>query len=336
MSDASQHNGIKPTIDHYQSIVDRAHAEIEGVRSVYKWLAGSIGAIFATMLIALGILSSNTIEDITGRLDLKASELEQRVEQRIDNQFADKEIQALVEEKAIQRIDQVADKIIATNVDARINPLAKAVEANLENADKSVASLTEKVNLIRHSADAKNSELAKTLDEAKRTLTDLKDQSEFIMTVISAQNDDREAYSKLKTWSNDQSYPMRSSAEAAVFGIQSEYVGFEKPYILQDLKTNIDLRTMSTDVFLANMSSLPLYREAGFLHSIWNNTNIQQQVKLALFQKVLKGESRSLLAANIAARRISDLSNLPLNQPFVFEDLIQWCETNKQANAAEQ
>ena len=51
-------------IDRYERIVERAHSEVQAVRSVYKWFAGLIGIISAVGIGAATFLTYNTLTDM--------------------------------------------------------------------------------------------------------------------------------------------------------------------------------------------------------------------------------------------------------------------------------
>ncbi len=125
------------SLDRYEKIVDRAHKEIEGVRSVYKWLISILGIVIFVGTTLAVFLIGKSIADLQSyletrveahadraeaRLETRVEALADRVEARIDDQFRDKNIQDLVEKKAKERIDEVADPMIAKRITEAVNP----------------------------------------------------------------------------------------------------------------------------------------------------------------------------------------------------------------------
>lgn len=155
---------VTPTIKMYQDIVDRAHTEVEHVRKVYAWLAGSIAIIVSTSIASYTFLSYKNFQEM--RADLKnevefmkkratqdyavlASELkasveskshsvEKAVNSRIDSEFDDKNIKELVKSSAQERIDVVADRYIEKHISNKITPKISSVENNIKLLESTV------------------------------------------------------------------------------------------------------------------------------------------------------------------------------------------------------
>ena len=154
------------------AVVDRAREEIAWVRSAYKF-AVSIIAI----LIAIGLyFSHKSIQDLKSELradgdriqnqlkteaSLQARTLEKDLEEevdrirsqvtkRIEDEFKQENISSLVEEQAQVRIDAIADKIIETQINARITPLKEdltfLISQTSSELDARVKNLDQKIN----------------------------------------------------------------------------------------------------------------------------------------------------------------------------------------------
>jgi len=143
-------------IERYEKIVDRANKEIAGVREVYVWLASVLGIIF---IVGMGVATFITYSTIG---DIKSS-----VEERIEEQFDQNNIRQLVEKKAEDRIDIVADTLIGQKINEKIDPLISNVSNQTSNLQNRLVASEKKINTIM--ADSEKN--LKTLEgETKRNL----------------------------------------------------------------------------------------------------------------------------------------------------------------------
>jgi len=152
-------------LDRYERIVDRAHKEIAGVRYVYMCLVGVLGFIIAGGIGLLTYSNYSTIGEMESNLEKRVGKLEKRVEERIEEQFDRENIRKTVEDKAKERIDAIADKLIGE----RINEKAA-------DSEKRLGALEE---------------------ETEKNLKAMQTRSEFLLTVLRAQNGDKESWFKL-------------------------------------------------------------------------------------------------------------------------------------------
>jgi len=115
-------------LDRYERIVDRAHKEIESVRTVYKTLAWIIGTIITVGIACITFLTYNTIHEM--RSDL-TDQLTKEVRARIEEEFEQPAIKATVQEVAAERASFLMTKQIApevTKFKAEITSVSKEVE----------------------------------------------------------------------------------------------------------------------------------------------------------------------------------------------------------------
>ena len=224
-----------PTIDHYERIVDRAHTEIESVRTVYKWLLGIVG-IAMTIIFGVGIyFTHQSISDLKSeiradgeklkgelaqesralagslRRELQESvsqdaeksrsnmqerldELSLTVEQRVEEQFDKNNITTLVEDKARERIDAVADKLIGQKIDEKVTPLISDIDIQARELQGRLVAIEGKLNQITADSQKRLNSLEV---ETKENLEVIQTESEFLLTVLSAQNGDKRSWSKL-------------------------------------------------------------------------------------------------------------------------------------------
>jgi len=144
----SQRPDERTTIEMYQNIVDRAHTEVESVRKVYYWFSGIIGVILTVGIGSYTFLTYKSLHEMRADMrdevelmkkratndytalatDLKSSvenkvlNVEKSVSSRIDAAFDNNNIQELVRNKAQERIDKVADRIISQQIEKKIMP----------------------------------------------------------------------------------------------------------------------------------------------------------------------------------------------------------------------
>ena len=174
----------------YQNIVDRAHKEIEYVHSAYKWLLAILTIIilagmaftyksavdFKNEIKMQGVSLNETLvskmSECTSRLDSNFAQLEIKVNSRIDNEFEKENIHKLVQDKAQRRIEEIADSLIEQKIAEQLSP-------KMKEADLKLAQIDEK-NII-----------------AQQNLDALQLQAKFMIVILAAQNDDREAFDQL-------------------------------------------------------------------------------------------------------------------------------------------
>ena len=112
-------------IDRYERIVDRAHKEIAGVRSVYKWYASIIGVILVTGIACVAVLTYRTVSDMRTDLDQRTELLANKIDARIEKEFEQPRIQATVQDAAAQQASTLVSTLIAPKVTAFDEHVAK-------------------------------------------------------------------------------------------------------------------------------------------------------------------------------------------------------------------
>ena len=186
--------GDNREIERYEKIVDRANKEIAGVRYVYIWLAGILGIIFVVGMGVATFITYSTLGAITSSVEERVSKLEKRVEERIEEQFDQNNIRKLVEDKAIERIDKVADKLIGQKIDEKVTPLIRDVDIQTRDLQSRLVAIEEKINQIMADSEKKLSALE---GETEKNLKAMQIESKFLLTVLRAQNGDKESWLKL-------------------------------------------------------------------------------------------------------------------------------------------
>jgi hypothetical protein len=310
------------TVDQYTKIVDRAHSEIQQVRSVYKWLAGSLGIILATFIGSATYLTYNTVQEMRSDLADKVTVLSARVEKRIEDEFGKGNIQDLIQKKAEERIDKVADVIIKNHIARSLEPKLKAFETELTSSDIRLAEVEMKLAAKIFATDSK----LKTLESG--ALAELRETSEYVMTVVAAQNDDRKAFDQLKTWADDNSSPFSVRAEQVWNKILSEhatpfsYSGFTVPWT-----EGVDPSKLSLEELKAAYRSAQPNIRLALLEYIWNREDIAKNQKMAFLVDVMKTDA-SLQVVEYAARFFMKESNQKI-KPLAIDPLLKWWATQE-------
>lgn len=309
----------------YQGIVDRAHKEIEWVRSAYKFLVVSISIIIAigiwftykssvdykNELKSHGDLIKNTLiseyKSISkihkDELNSNFEQLAKEVKSRVDDEFQKENIHQLVEEKAKTRIDQVADSIIEQKINESISP--KIIDA--EN---------------------RLNQVTETQQQSSKTLRGLEKKTEFTMIAIAAQTDDREAFDKLSSWSTDSSFPFSDIANKTKIRIRASYGGIATPgYLNIQWKEGIDPEKLDFSVLRKEYDSIPPQYHTSLLKFIWERRDFSKKDRMQFLIDVLTKE-KSLTATYYAGKFFSKEASIKWN-PFVINPLLNWWKENK-------
>jgi hypothetical protein len=122
--------------DYFKDIAGFAKEEINYVRSAYKWLI-SLVAIVAIVGISVGIYftyksSIDFKKEAREEIDRQIETLRDQVALRVDKQFRQENIQKMVEEKARERIDNIADKLIEKQIADKISPQMKSADEQIK------------------------------------------------------------------------------------------------------------------------------------------------------------------------------------------------------------
>jgi len=311
-------SSTKELLNYYKTISDHAKSEVLWVRSAYKW-AAALAAIVAVVGIYFTYKSSSEFKEEANKeidrrlsflesrmkyeLDKQVTELGKSVENRVDHEFKTENIKALVESKARTRIDETADPLIKKYMTQTIDPKLKDAEQRLKAVDSE-------------------------LNEAKKVIANLKASEEYITTVIAAQNDDRLAFDRLKTWANDPKFSRRSDALQAWSKVIDDHAspfvrsGYSVPW-----KEGIDPSRLSLSELRTNFISAPPSIRLGLLEYIWNKKDVSKRERMQFMVDVLKTD-RSLSVVEHAARFFLTESNQKL-KPLALDQLIAWWDANK-------
>ena len=332
----------------FREITRYAREKITWVRSAYKF-AGALVAIVFVIGVAFTYKSSSDFrnetrqetEKLTGQMlerlatteasmrtkvDAQIAELSRTVQLRVEQEFRADNIQRLVETKARERIDATADALIKDSVSSRITPLRDEITVLI---NKIAEENKQKVALLDQRQDKSQKteqELRELLDQARETLSQVRQQSDFVQTVLAAQSDDRKAYDQLCAWATNAYFSLRTQSEQAKFTIQKSYSGWlgEGSYADISWKDGINPAGMSFQEIEANWQLLPPIYARAYVDFVWSNTNITKEQKITFIHGVLADSRNSMQAADKAGRILADESKTRYNPPFEFGPLEKW------------
>ena len=291
--DISKPGEKEDVLNHYKEIVDFANKEINRVHNIYKLIGWGITILFVFGVGVALYLLGDKFDDIQSSIKLKGEEIEsqvgEKVSSRLDDEFKKENIHSLVEEKAKERIGMVADEIISKNIEDKIKP--------------EVLTLTSE------------------LDKAKKL-------SEFLLTVIKSQSDDRMAFEQLEQWADDKSYSFSKEAKNAKEVIRGSYVNFP-PFVTIDWqKMNIDPSSLTIPQLYKLYETLPPLLHSDLIIHVWEKIpTVSKKDRIQFLINVLEKE-KSLAALTFSGKYLSEEFNLGWN-PFVIKHLLNTWEAKK-------
>lgn len=194
---------------------------------------------------------------------------------------------------------------------------SKAKEISEEVADKN------------RRAEEKLNTLDEAITKANTALADLETATEFTMTVVAAQNDDRKAFDKLKEWSKEKNYRFSSRAAQAWNTI---FENHNKPFFFSDLTVpwieGIVPSNLSLPELAKQYRKAPTQLKPALLEYIWKRDDIPKIERLDFMMYVIKHDS-SLTAVEYAGRHFTSGTNQKI-KPMAVEYLADWWEKHKQ------
>jgi hypothetical protein len=356
-------NGKKVDSDEFTKISEHARAEISWVRSAYKFAFGFI-ITGVTILLGLGIyFTYQNTHDLKADMqkdadtmraslhtDFGALKQEQQhdlaeyltqmhgeVTTRIDAEFADSNIVTLVHDQAKERIDVIADALIQADITNRIAPvraeLMSVLSMNIEDEKHRI----EDINKTATESFKNETNLQAVLTEAKDTLKRLDEQSDFIMTVLAAESDDRNAFEKLRKQASDGGFSLHDQASKVVGEITLKYVGFtsatETGYRSIGWLDSLKPSTFDMNQIEQAWKQMEPELSRAYVDFVWGHTNITKIQKLNFLHGVLADSHGSLKGEDKAAHILADELKASYNPPFGFSDIEQkwngWTKTNQ-------
>lgn len=360
---AENQNSEKNFSEELIKISDHARSEISWVRSAYKFAFGFI-ITGVTVLLAFGIyFSYKEVADLNLRMREEAKEtkanllnefaafkekqtqeqsvylaqMRDEVTKRIDAEFATNEITELVQDEAKKRIDVIADILIQKDITNQIAPVrAELLSVLLTNINDEKVRMAD-INKIASDSFETETNLQAVLIDAKNTIKRLDEQSDFIMTVLAAESDDRNAFEKLRKQASDVNYDLHDQALKVTSEIVLKYAGFEseteRAYQTIGWLDSLNPNTFDLNQIEQAWKQMSPQLSRAFVDFVWGHTNITRSQKLIFLHGVLTDSHGSLTGEDKAAHILADELKASYNPPFGLSDIEkkwnEWINTNQ-------
>ena len=267
---------------------------------VVRIFHGRLLAYFLTSLAIIGGVLGVGLWQIKQRLESK-------MESMIADQFKEPRIHQTVSEVAATKAQYILMKQIQPEVDAFKDEIAKKTA----KAEEDLANINE------------------TVTKANSSLSELKTQSDFFMTALSARNDDRKAFDRLEKWSKDESYRYRVRAEKAWLSILDSHSSVLR-FGPGDVPWNegFDPSKLSLSDLEIQYAAAPDHIKPSLLKYIWGRDDFQKIEKLDFMMGVMKSDS-SLNAVEQAGRYFTSGTKQKI-KPLAVSHLSDWWDQHRQ------
>ncbi len=193
---------------------------------------------------------------------------------------------------------------------------------------KETKELSEELANKNEIAGKKLEDIDKTVQKASDTLTELEAILEFTATVTDAQNDDRQAFDKLKAWAEDKTYQFSQRAQRAWKTILDEHAsgmyesGFSIPW-----RKGIDPSKLTLQNLKQNYDKEAIYLRPAFIEYIWKREDFSKKERMQFLIDVIKND-QSLKAVEYAGRYFAMAADLKI-KPLAVEHFTKWWDENK-------
>lgn len=334
---AQQANLEGEKIDPYHMqmlIVDRAHKEIAEVRTVYKWLAGSITIIIIVAASVVAFFGLNSIRDLKSELNENSQhfnkQLQQEYKDRIEQlqkdvkdlvgqQFKKDEITELVNKK----LNEVAAQLIKDDITNRISPLKDDLTQLIKRTNDEAQ---QKIDQSRKA----EKELQEAQANVQHSLEKVEMYLDFMKKVILAQSDDRSAYANLCNYQEDNLRNIGGRVQETIgLGYNCPDSGRQiKGYVVYYNHNNFNKASIG-ELKEIWKSVSPNGAVSFLVTCIEGNSNIKDDDKYKFYYDVLGDSKGSLMAADIAAKKLSTFLNAKYPHFLDFSDIKRcWIEKN--------
>ena len=209
----------------------------------------------------------------------------------------------------------------------RVENQSATVDLVAKEASKAKA-ISEEVADKNKRAEEKLDTLDKAITKANATLNNLDTATEFTMTVVAAQNDDRMAFDMLKKWSEDKNNRFSAKATQAWSTV---FESHNKPYFISGLTVpwneGFDPSKLSLPELAQQYTNAPAQLKPAFLEYIWKRDDISKVERLDFMIKIMKQDS-SLNAVEYAGRFFTSGTDQKI-KPLAVEYLVEWWKNHR-------
>jgi len=220
-----------------------------------------------------------------------------------------------------------ADAKTVSELKERVENQSATVDLVAKEASKA-KELSEEVANKNQQAEEKLDILDQAIKKANTSLTELDAATEFTMTVVAAQNDDRIAFDTLKKWSKDMNNPFSSKAAQAwntIFESHNNPIymsGFKVPW-----PKGPDPSTFSLAELAQKYRQAPAQLKPALIEYIWGRDDISKVNRLDFLIDVMKYDA-SLTAVEYAGRYFTAGTNQKI-KPMAADYLVDWWGKHK-------
>ena len=262
------------------------HAEKQIAR---VWKTYAVLGTLLTVLIAVGaFLTYKSISDfrssISDEVRTEKDIVQRQVEIQIEQEFGRDAIQALITQKAEERIDLVADKLIAAQIEEQITAVRVEFEQGLDD-------------LGVRTADAEV-----LVAELVATAAGLESSVEMALLVFGAISDSRADFDSLIDIAQDEDHPHSDLAARTVRRIQHTH-DWSAMYLGRELQSETGVTT--SDILAALADPRSEFRQAA-LDTIWSR---EEEGMIPAILELLKEETELTVCA-AATRALSKLTGI--------------------------
>lgn len=336
--DRSEDQNGSSIIDALQRITDRSNIEVDRVYKIYRILAGAVTTMLVVGIGAIcyvgydsvremrkdlreemGVFRAKTGQEMTdfkqktveeftllkshakAEQELIVADVGKKVNSRIDLEFDKDNIQRLVSTKAVERIDKIADPLIAQHVEKRIDPKIKAAENSIENA---------------------NREVAKTA----ASLKELKAVSDFSTVVVAAQSNDRSAFEQLRTWADDKNSPHQERAFQVFRKVMEDHNRLAFDVVDIPWREGVDPSKLPIRELTSLYNDAGVYKRS-VIKYVWERKDIPKREKMQFLVNVIK-EEKNLTFLEYAGRKFLQESKQQVF-PIAYWEHLNWWDAHK-------
>lgn len=306
-NDALDSKEISLFIELYESLSNKIDKEIGRLHDAYKWYAGTVIVIFIfTLACAFHLFwgKSNSVHEVIGKeidqvkedvilekrgIELSKQEIEREIEylrsgvisgiQSMEKQLdlANRSINLSIEDAKLKVNERVDNQFTSENIQ-------KLLESNVRSRIDSIASPIIEEKLV----------------VTKSSILQLERLAEFIKTDIAARSDDRIAFEQIRTWAEDENYPLKNEAILSYNSIMNEHrrLSYESQLIARLNPDDNFQPTMKYMVDLYNKEAI--YFRPLIIQAFWGDKRIPERVKIQFLIFIVDNE-KSLNAVETAS-----------------------------------
>ena len=288
--------------DYFKEISEFARSEISWVRSAYKYAISLVTLVAAVGIVFTYKSTSDFKKETKEEVERQISQMAKEVRLRVDEEFKKENIHNLVEEKAKTRIDEIADALIEKQISSKVAPRMRSAEERLDSIQGNLGNATDEID--------------------KLSLL-----SEFTVTTINAQNNDRKAFDQIRAWANDESFKFSQAARSTRTKIVDEHhspfvFGYTVPWA-----PGVDPEKLTLPELKAAFQSAPPSIRTAFLEYIWKKENLSKNEKMNFLADVI-AHDENLSVVEYAGRRFLEESKQKL-KPLAIDEHLDWWQRNK-------